>query len=340
MKAIAIEEFTAPENVRIGDLQDPTVGPGEVLIRVHAAAVNYPDLLVIQGKYQILPQRPFAPGKDAAGVVVSVGEGVTHLKAGDRVVAQLEHGGYAELVGAKATSCFRIPVSMSFVDAAAMGLVYQTAHFALVERGGFQPGETVLITGAVGGVGSAAIQIVKAMGGVALAGIIGAEHAAAAMEMGADATIDLSAANLHESLRDEVRAATQGRGVDVLLDTLGGDVFDAALRALAWRGRAVVIGFASGRIPELKVNYLLVKNITVSGLQWSDYRERQPRMVQDVQAEIFHMYEQGLLKPRIAGIFPLAEAARALLLLVSGQVPGKYVLTLTDEAGSRAPQNA
>lgn len=328
MKAIVIQEFNAPDAVTVGDLPDPQVGDGDVLVEVRAAAVNYPDVLVVQGKYQILPQRPFAPGKDAAGVVRAVGANVTHVQPGDRVVAQLEYGAFAELVSVPADSCFRIPDAMPFEDAAAMGLVYQTAYFALVERGGFRAGETVLVTGAAGGVGSAAIQIVKGLGGIALAGVSGAEHAQAARQLGADAVIDLSAPDLRESLRDQVRNATAGHGADVVLDTLGGDVFDAALRAIAWCGRAVVIGFAAGRIPEIKANYLLVKNIAVSGLQWSDYRDRQPEKVLAVQQEIFRLYQQGALKPKIAGALPLARAGEALARLASGQVSGKYVLTL------------
>lgn len=329
MKAIVIQEFNEPEHLSIGDLPDPVLQPNGVLIEVKAAAVNYPDLLVVRGKYQILPQRPFAPGKDAAGVVRAVGRDVKKLRAGDRVVAQLEYGAYAELVSTSENACFRIPDSMSFEDAAAMGLVYQTAYFALVERAGFKKGETVLVTGAAGGVGSAALQIVKGLGGTALAGISGAEHAEAVMQMGADAVIDLAAKNLRDSLRDQVRAATtSGHGADVLLDTLGGDVFDAALRSMAWCGRAVVIGFAAGRIPEIKANYLLVKNISVGGLQWSDYRERQPEKVHAVQQELFRLYEQGAIKPLIAGVLPLARAGEALTKLASGQVTGKYVLTL------------
>ncbi|MFS8978216.1 NADPH:quinone oxidoreductase family protein [Cupriavidus necator] len=327
MKAIVIQEFNEPEHLSIGELPDPVLPADGVLIEVRAAAVNYPDLLVVRGKYQILPERPFAPGKDAAGVVRAVGSDVGKLRPGDRVVAQLEYGAYAELVSASENVCFRIPDSMSFEDAAAMGLVYQTAYFALVERGGYQEGETVLVTGAAGGVGSAALQIVKGLGGTALAGVSGAEHAKAVMEMGADAVIDLAAPNLRDSLRDQVRVATGGHGADVLLDTLGGDAFDAALRAMAWCGRAVVIGFAAGRIPEIKANYLLVKNISVGGLQWSDYRERQPGKVQAVQEKLFSLYEQGAIRPPIAGVLPLGRAGEALTKLASGQVAGKYVLT-------------
>lgn len=328
MKAIVIQEFNEPQFLSVGDLPDPQVGADSVLIEVRAAAVNYPDLLVVRGKYQILPERPFAPGKDAAGVVRAVGSNVTRFRPGDRVVAQLEYGAYAERVSVSESACFRLPDVMSFEDAAAMGLVYQTAYFALVERGAFKPGETVLVTGAAGGVGSAAIQIVKGLGGTALAGVNGAEQEALVRRIGADAVVDLSAPDLREAVREQVRAATAGHGADVLLDTLGGDAFDASLRAIAWCGRAVVIGFAAGRIPEIKANYLLVKNISASGLQWSDYRERQPEKVEAVQQALFRLYEQGALKPQIAGVLPLARAGEALARLDSGRVTGKYVLTL------------
>ncbi|MBJ9938535.1 NADPH:quinone oxidoreductase family protein [Burkholderia multivorans] len=328
MKAIVVHAFTEPEQLTLGELPDPHVGDDSVLIDVRAAAVNYPDLLVVRGTYQVLPERPFAPGKDAAGIVRAVGRNVTHIRPGDRVVAQMEYGAFAERVSVDQRSCFVLPDSMPFDDAAAMGLVYQTAYFALVERGGFREGESVLVTGAGGGVGSAALQLVKSLGGRALAAVSGAEQARVATETGADAIIDLTAPNLRDSLREQVRAATGDRGVDVLLDTLGGDAFDAALRAIAWCGRAVVIGFASGRIPEVKVNYLLVKNIAVSGLQWSDYRDRQPEKVRAVQQAIFRLYEQGAIKPRIASRLPLARAGEALTELASGRSSGKYVVTL------------
>lgn len=328
MKAIVIDEFKPPANLVLGDLPDPVIDDNSLLIAVRAAAVNYPDLLVVQGKYQILPQRPFAPGKDAAGIVLAVGSNVTRFRAGDRVVAQLEYGGYAEKVSVREQSCFKLPDSMSFIQAAGMGLVYQTAYFALVERGGFNAGDRVLVTGAAGGVGSAAIQLVKGLGGVALAAVNSAGQARAVTEMGADAVIDLAVPNLRDAVREQVRAATADHGADVLLDTLGGDAFDASLRAMAWCGRAVVIGFAAGRIPEVKVNYLLVKNIGVSGLQWSDYREREPAKVDAVQQEIFRLFEQGALRVPIAGTYPLERAGEALAQLAAGATIGKYVLTV------------
>jgi len=333
MRAILIREHGEPESLKIEDLSTPAVADNEVLIDVHAIGVNYPDFLVISGQYQILPPRPFSPGKDAAGVVRAVGKDVRECKPGDRVVAQVEHGAYAEQLVTRAENCFVLPDAMPYTEAAAMGLVYQTAHFALVERGQFQPGETVLVTGAGGGVGLAAVQIAKALGATVLAGVRKEEHARLARESGADHIIQLGSGDLREEIRRQVHAVTNGRGADVVLDPLGGDVFDGSLRAMAWRGRAVVIGFAAGRIPVIKANYLLVKNIAVSGLQWSDYRERDPAWVKRVQDEIFSMYSAGKLKPAIMGAFPMEQFAEALALVREGRVNGKVVLT-TNHAAS------
>jgi NADPH2:quinone reductase len=327
MRAILIREHGAPETLKVEEVPSPSYGDDQVLIDVHAVGVNYPDLLVIGGQYQILPPRPFSPGKDAAGVVAAVGRNVKSCKPGDRVVAQLEFGAYAEQVAAKAESCFVIPDSMPFTDAAAMGLVYQTAHFALLERGGYQAGETVLINGAAGGVGLAAVQIAKGLGATVLAGVNNDAHARLARENGADHVIDLGADNLRDALRRQVLEATNGHGADVVLDPLGGDVFDASLRAMAWRGRMVVIGFAAGRIPAIKANYLLLKNIMVSGLQWSDYRERDPQWVRRVQQELFALYQAGKIRPNVMQTFALQDFAEALALVKAGKVQGKAVLT-------------
>jgi len=326
MRAILIREHGAPETLKVEDVATPAVSDDDVLINVHAIGVNYPDLLVIAGQYQILPPRPFSPGKDAAGVVAAVGRNVTSLRQGDRVLAQLEFGAYAEQVVARHENCFVIPDGMPFTDAAAMGLVYQTAHFALVERGGYQAGETVLVDGAAGGVGLAAVQIAKGLGAMVLAGVNNDDHATLALANGADHVIRLDADNLRDALRQHVHAVTDGRGVDVVLDTLGGDVFDASLRAMAWRGRLVVIGFAAGRIPEIKANYLLVKNIQVSGLQWSDYRERDPQWVRRVQDELFALYTAGKIKPHVMQAFAMEDFATALALVKAGKVQGKVVL--------------
>jgi len=328
MKAVVIHEFAEPEDLKVEEFAEPAPGEGQVLINVTHAGVNYPDVLVMTGKYQNLPDRPFVPGKDAAGTVVEVGPGVEGLRKGDRVVAQVEFGAFAERVVAPAASCSLLPDTISDSDAAGMGLVYQTAYFALVERGQFKQGETVLVNGAAGGVGGAAIQLVKALGGTALAGVAGEEQAKAARALGADHIIDLTADNLRDSLREQVYACTDGRGADVVLDPLGDDIFDAALRAVAWCGRVVCIGFAAGRIPTVKVNYLLVKNIAVSGLQWSDYRDRQPEKVRQVQQHLYELHAKGLLRPQITEVLPLERFAEPLRVLAEGKGRGKYLLKL------------
>jgi NADPH2:quinone reductase len=327
MRAVVVPEFGGPEVLRLEERPTPEPGPGQILLEVGAIGVNYPDLLVVGGKYQKLPPLPFSPGKDAAGVVRALGDGVSDPAVGDRVVAQLEFGAYAEELVVDAEDAHRIPGGMSFVDAAAMGLVYQTAHFALIDRGRFQPGEVVLVTGAGGGVGLATIQLVKAMGGTALAGTSSPDKADVIRRAGADAIVDLKAPDLRESLRAQVQDASGGRGADVVIDTLGGDVFDAAIRALAWRGRIVVVGFAAGRIPEIRANYLLVKNISASGLQWSDYRDRDPGRVRSVQDELFTLYDSKKIRPEVMATYPLERAAEALGAVASGRVTGRVVLT-------------
>lgn len=328
MKAVLIREFGAPETHRVEDVADPLPGPDDVLIDVHAAAINFPDLLVVTGKYQVLPPRPFSPGKDAAGIVRTVGENVRSLKPGDRVVALVENGSYATALVAPAASCHPMPASLSFVEGAAMGLVYQTAYFALVDRGQYRPGETVMINGAAGGVGLAAVQIAKGLGATVLAGVNQPDQAEVVRRHGADHVIDLSVPGLREAIRTQVHAVTGGKGADVVLDTLGGDVFDGAIRALAWCGRIVVIGFAAGRIPEIKANYLLVKNITATGLQWSDYRDRTPGRVAEVQHELMALHERGALKPHLMATYPLDRFAEAMAVVQAGRATGKVVLTM------------
>lgn len=328
MRAITIRQFGEPEGMTIEERPTPQTGPNQVLVSVKSIGVNYPDLLVIGGKYQILAALPFSPGKDAAGVVTAVGPGVTACKPGDRVVCQLEYGAYAEQIVVPETQCFVIPEEMSFESAAAMGLAYQTAHFALVDRGLYQRGETVLVNGAAGGVGLAAVQVAKGLGATVIAGVLDEEQAAVARQNGADDVIDLSMPDLRKALREQVHERTGGRGADIVLDPVGGEVFQASLRALAWRGRMVTIGFVSGEIPEVKVNYLLVKNILVSGLQWSDYRDRDPAWVRRVQDDLFGLYRAGAVRPQVMQTFRFEEYARALNLVREGKVKGKVVLTV------------
>lgn len=327
MKAAIVREFGPVDQLPVEEIPDPKPGALEVLVDVQATAANFVDLLVITGKYQFLPPRPFVPGKLPTGIVAAVGAQVQGLKVGDRVLTLAEQGGYAEKVAVPAKDCFVLPERLSFVDAAAMALAYDTAWFALCERGRARAGETVLVLGASGGVGLAAVQLARAYGLRVLAGVANPEKAQMVREAGADEIIDLSAPNLRDSLREQVYAHTNGQGVDVVLDPLGGDIFDAAIRALAWRGRLVVIGFAAGHIPTLKVNYVLLKNIEVSGVQVSDYRKRTPELMAQCLAEIFRLYDEGKLMPSPTVTFGLSEVRLALRQLSERTAKGRLILT-------------
>ena len=326
MRAAIVREFGPIDTHAIGEMPDPVPRAGEVLIDIKATAVNFVDSLVVTGKYQFLPPRPFVPGKLPAGEVTKLGEGVSGLQIGDRVLSLAEQGGYAQKAAVQAKQCFKLPDDMSFGEAASMALVYDTSWFALRERARIQPGESVLVMGASGGVGLASVQLAKAMGARVLAGISTAAKAQPVMAAGADDFVDLSKPNLRDSLREQVFAKNSGKGVDIIIDPIGGDAFDAALRALAWRGRLVVIGFASGRIPEVKANYLLVKNIEVTGLQVSDYRKRMPEMMADCMREIFSLYEAGKIKPAPFTTVPLETFATSLQKVVDRRASGRIVL--------------
>ncbi|MGH7091180.1 MAG: NADPH:quinone oxidoreductase family protein [Stellaceae bacterium] len=312
MRAFLVRQFGSPATGAIAELPDPVPGPHDLLVDVHAAPVNFVDLLAIAGKYQFIPALPFIPGKGPAGVVAAVGDSVRGFTVGDRVLAMAEYGGYAEKVMAPEIQCYRLPEGMPFADAAAMSLAFDTAWFALKERARYASGESVLVLGASGAVGYAAIQLAKALGARVLGAVSSPGKAELVTAAGADAIIDLSRPNLRDSLREQVYAEMQGRGVDIVLDPIGGDGFAAAIRALAWCGRLVVIGFAAGDIPTLKVNYLLLKNIEVSGLQISDYRRKAPLRVAECFAEIFALYAAGKLRAPPVTRFPLEDCARAL----------------------------
>lgn len=337
MKAVCVREFGPIEAAEFTDVSDPVPGPGEVVVAVEAAEVNFPDIMIMEGKYQVKPPLPFSPGKAAAGIVETVGDGVTSPKPGDRVAVQVEYGAYAEKLKAPAATCYPMPNGMSFADAAALGLVYQTAHFALVDRAALSAGDSVLVLGASGGVGAASVQLAKALGaGLVIGGVRGGDNAALAKAAGADHTVELGMEGLRDGLRDAVRELTDGRGVDIVVDPVGGDANAAALRAVAWRGRMVIIGFASGEIPTLRSNYLLIKNIAVSGLSWSNYRDRETAWVARVQEEIYGFWSAGKLPPLIGRTLPLAKFADALALLKEGRARGKIILTV-DRSGAVRP---
>ncbi len=328
MRAVVVDAFGPIENAAIREVPDPVPGPADLLVEVHATAANYVDILLMGGRHQSKPGLPFIPGKGPAGIVRSAGAEVAGFAAGDRVVAMCEPaGGFAELISVPAAQCHRIPASMPFEDAASMALVYDTAWFSLRERGRYAEGETVLVLGATGGVGLAAVQLAKALGAKVLAGVATASKAGMVREAGADAIVDLAREDIHDSLREQVHDATGGRGADIVIDPLGDAIFDAAIRALAWCGRLVVVGFAAGRIPTIRANYLLVRNIDVSGLQIGDYRKRRPDLTARCFEEIYALYEAGRIAPLPTTVLPLERFADALAAIRDRTARGRIVLT-------------
>jgi NADPH2:quinone reductase len=294
-----------------------------VLFEVHAAGVNFADTLIIEGKYQEKPALPFTPGAEVAGVVVELGEGVTTPRRGERVLATVGWGGYAELVAAPAERVTAIPDSMEFAVAAGFPLAYGTSHGALDWKARLQPGETLLVHGAAGGVGLTAVEIGKTMGATVIATASSAEKLAVAKAHGADHLIDY----VRENFRDRVKELTQGRGADVIYDPVGGEVFEQSLRCIAWGGRIVIIGFASGKIPQIPANILLVKNCDAIGYYWGSYRKHRPELVRRSYEKLLGWFEAGKLRPHVSHRLPLEEAGRALELLKTRAATGKVVLT-------------
>jgi NADPH2:quinone reductase len=328
MRALMLHQLGEPENLALEDVTAPEPAAGEVVVEMHAAAVNFPDLLAIQGKYQNRPELPFTPGREGAGVVAAVGSGVGGIAVGDRVMVQLEHGAFAEQVAVRADDCFAVPDGIGLTVAAAIGIAYQTAHFALVERAGVAKGETVLVTAATGSVGIATMQLARAFGCTVIAGLTTPAKADVARANGADHIIDLSRPEPRQSIRDQIHELTGGEGVDAIVELVGGGVFDGALRSLKWCGRLVVVGFTSGEIPEIKANYLLLKNIAVTGVNWSNYHDRQPEWVHRVQDEIFALYGENRIAMPIQASYPLAEFIRAFDVIRNREVRGKLILTM------------
>ena len=324
MRALLCQAFGGPETLTVGTLPDPAPGPGQVLLRVRAAGLNFADTLMIEGKYQEKPPFPFAPGLEVAGEVAALGEGCRRLKVGDRVLAAVGAGGFAELAVAQERDAFVLPDAMDFVTAAGFTVTYGTAHGGLVWRARMQPGETLVVHGAAGGVGLAAVEVGKAMGARVIATAGGAEKLAVAKEHGADALIDYR----NEDLRERLKALTEGRGADVYFDPVGGSAFEASLRAIAWEGRIVVIGFAGGGVPQIPANILLVKNVSALGFYWGSYRTRAPDRLAAQFDDLFGWFEQGLLKPHVSHRLPLAEAAEGFTLLRERKATGKVVVEI------------
>ncbi len=323
MRAMLVKQFGAPEQMSLEDLPTPEPGPGEVLIDAHAIGVNFPDLLVIGGTYQILPEPPFSPGKEVAGVVGAVGPGVESPKVGERVMAQVEHGAYREQVLAEANNVTVLPENVGYEAGAAFGLGYLTVYFGLVRRARLKPGEWVLVTGASGGVGSAGVQLAKALGARVIAVGRTKDKRDFALERGADHAIGTES----EDFKVRVMELTDGHGADVVLESVGGELFRSCLRAIAWEGRLVVIGFAGGEIPTVKAGHVLVKNMDLIGVQSSDYREREPESFRGAQEELLGLLTHGKIGVQVTATYPLEAAAEALEEIRYGRVRGKVVLT-------------
>jgi NADPH2:quinone reductase len=323
MRAVICSRLDGPSALSVGEMLPPSLGPGQVRIAVKAAGVNFADTLIVQGRYQVKPELPFVPGLEAAGTVIEVSPDVTGVRPGARVMAALGMGAFAEQAVCKASAVFPIPDRMDFVAAASFPIVYGTAQGGLARRANLKPGETLLVLGAAGGAGIAAIEVGKAIGATVIAAARGADKLAVARQHGADHVVDY----VGEDLRERVKALAGGRGVDVVFDPVGGDLFDTALRTLGWEGRIVVVGFAAGRIPQIPANLLLVKNISAVGLFWGEYRNRDPELVQDWFAELARWYEAGKIKPHVSHVLPAEQAGEAMEMLLARKSTGKVVLT-------------
>lgn len=324
MKAVLCKAFGPAETLVLEDIASPEPKKNEVLLQVHAAGVNFPDTLIIEGKYQFKPPFPFSPGGEAAGVVGAVGEKVTHVKPGDRVMALTGWGSFAEEVAVPGYSVMPIPDGMDFASAAAFGMTYGTSMHALKQRANLQPGETLLVLGASGGVGLAAVEIGKAMGAKVIAAASSEAKLEVAKAAGADVLINYS----EGSLKDKLKEITGGQGVDVIYDPVGGDLFEEAFRSIAWNGRMLVVGFASGTIPALPANLTLLKGASLVGVFWGSFAQRQPQDNAANFQQLFKWFAEGKIKPLVSQTFPLEKAAEAINHLGQRKAVGKVVVTV------------
>ena len=322
MQAWLCENPTGVDALSWKELPTPAPKAGEVLIEIKAASLNFPDLLIVQNKYQMKPALPFVPGSEYAGVVQAVGEGVEDLKVGQHVACLSGTGGFATHTIAPAALCMPLPPGFSFVDAAAFIMIYATSHHALLDRAQLKAGETVLVLGAAGGVGTSAIQIAKAAGARVIAAASTDEKCALCTSIGADATINYST----ENLRDAIKALTNGKGPDVIYDPVGGDFTEPAFRSIAWRGRYLVVGFASGPTPSLPLNLPLIKGASIVGVFWGGFAKAEPKANAAMMGELASWYAQGKIKPVIDRTMPMAELKAAYAHMGSRGVKGKLVM--------------
>ena len=324
MKAIVCREHGLPDTLVYEDIPSPVAGPDEVVISVKAASLNFPDYLIIQNKYQFKPPLPFSPGSELAGVVKEIGPGVTNVRPGDRVMAVTTYGAFAEETKTEARRVVPIPASMDFVTASAFLLTYCTSDHALVDRGALQKGETLLVLGAAGGVGLAAIEIGKILGARVIACASTDDKLDVCRAHGADEGINYE----RDDLRERIKELTGGRGPDVVYDAVGGRFTEPALRSLAWRGRLLVVGFAAGEIPKIPLNLTLLKGCSIVVVFFGDFARREVRQFAARVEQLGKWYEEGRLKPHVSDTMPLERAAEALNLLAARRVAGKLVLTV------------
>ena len=322
MKAVVCRQYGPPDSLVVEELPSPKAGAGEVVVAVKAASVNFPDVLIIQNKYQFKPPLPFSPGSEFAGVVKEVGAGVQAVKPGDKVIAFSTYGAFAEEVKIEASRLLALPEKMDYLSGAAFLLAYGTSDHALRDRGALRAGETLLVLGAAGGVGLAAIEIGKALGAQVIACASSEEKLEVCRAHGADATINYAA----EDLRERIKALTAGRGADVIYDPVGGPYSEPAFRSIAWRGRLLVVGFAAGEIPRLPLNLALLKGASVVGVFWGDFARREPKQFANSVRQLGSWFHEGRLRPHVSRTFPLEQAGEALKLLAARQVKGKIVL--------------
>lgn len=324
MKAVLCRAYGPPEQLEVATVESPTPGKRQARVRVHAAAVNFPDTLIIQGKYQFQPPLPFTPGSDIAGVVIAVGEGVDTIQPGDRVMGftGVNGGAFAEEAVCDVASLTPIPDGVDFTTAAAAGLTYNTSYYALKDRAHLQPGETVLVLGAAGGVGLAAVELAHAMGARVIAAASSDEKLAICRQYGADETINYGA----ENMRDRLKTLTGDNGVDVVFDPVGDSYAEPAFRSIAWDGRYLVVGFAAGDIPRIPLNLPLLKGASIVGVFWGSFIAREPKRHQHNQRQLAAWLADGTIKPRISATYPLADVARALSDILQRKAIGKVVL--------------
>jgi NADPH2:quinone reductase len=326
MHAWLCETPTGVDAVTWKELPTPVPGPGQVLLAIEAASLNFPDVLIVQNKYQMKPPLPFVPGSEYAGTVQAVGEGVTHLRVGDRVAALSGTGGFGTHTLVNAALCMPLPAGFPAVDAAAFIMIYATSYHALLDRAALQAGETVLILGAAGGVGTAAIQIAKAAGAKVIAAASTDEKCAVCQQLGADATINYSEHTPQGSLREQIKLLTDGKGPDVVYDPVGGDLAEPVFRSIAWRGRYLVVGFAGGPIPQLPMNLPLLKGASLVGVFWGDFAKREPKANAAMMQTLAQWYGKGTIKPLIHQTLPMSELKQAYALMGSRGVMGKLVM--------------